>query len=178
MNLSDIPDGLAPMQYASKICDDLGIPGKGNIQMIGEAIEAVSKNRLFRGRADAIRVAYIWLSRRVEVAQQQGQKINNLWFMNGLYNDVEKPLPEPQKITYEHFGRGYGGPDVMFAYEMYRRKIEANKGQRLPMTDALMNELLDAVDKKRGVSPAWRRSERAESLSTRELHTDSAERME
>lgn len=157
MNLNDIPEGLAPTQYAMRICEDLGIPGKGNIQMIGEAIEAVSKNRMFRGRADAIRIGYLWLSRRVEEAQKQGQKINNLWFMNGLYNDVERPRSEAPAVHYEHFGKGYGAADMMYAYEMYRRKIQASN-EPVPMTAAIEAELLDAVDKRRKEgAPEWRR---------------------
>ena len=155
----NVPDGLAPMQYAQKICEDLGIPARGNVQMIGEAIEAIAKSRLFRGRPDAIRVAYIWLTRRVEEAQRQGQKINNLWFMNGLYNDVEKPLPPPSRITYENHGNGYNEADMWNVFEAYRKKIQAAQGH-VPMTDALMNELLDEADKKRGGSPAWRRNAR------------------
>jgi len=155
MNTTEVPEGLAPMQYAAKICENLGIPARGNIPMIGEAIEAIAKSRLFRGRTDAIRVAYIWLSRRVDVAQQQGQKINNLWFMNGLYNDVEKPVPEPQKITYEHFGQGYNHNDMLWLFERYQ-KVRESVGNRA-LTDSEVNLLLSELDKKRGQAPAWRR---------------------
>jgi len=92
MTLSDIPDGLHPMQYAAKLCEDtLGVPKKGNLEVIAEAIEAISKSKLFRGRNDAMKLAYFWLDRRVSVAREQGEKINNLWFIQGGYWDVERP---------------------------------------------------------------------------------------
>jgi hypothetical protein len=156
MNLSEVPDGLAPTQYAMRICEDLGIPGKGNIQMIGEAIEAVSKSRLFRGRPDAIKVAYIWLSRRVDVAQQAGQKINNLWFMNGMYNEVEKPVTYAKPTRYEHHAEGYGAEDMLWLYERYQQKRKTLPNRQL--TDAEINVLLDELDTKRGRKPAWRQA--------------------
>jgi hypothetical protein len=152
--MDEVPDGLHPMQYAAKICDDLGIPQKGNQQMISEALEAVSKSRLLRGRP--MRDVFIWLSRRVRVAQDQGQKINNLWFMNGLYNEVEKPLPEPKKITYEHYGKGYGTQDMLWLFHRYQAKRKTLPNRAL--TEAEANVLLDELDKKRGEAPAWRRN--------------------
>jgi hypothetical protein len=148
------------MQYASKICEDLGIPGKGNIPMVGEAIEAVSKMRMFRGRRDAIRCAYIWLSRRAIEADEQGQSVNNLWFLNGLYKDVVKAVPAPRFERYEHFGEGYGWPDIKFLwrkiadhnFEPTRKTFVARK----PRTEAEIEQLLGELDSKRGITPAFR----------------------
>jgi hypothetical protein len=149
------------MQYASKIAEDLGIPAKGNIPMIGEAIEAIAKSRLFRGRSDSMRCAYIWLSRRVMVAREQGQKINNLWFMNGLYHEVERPVPQPKFERPEHFGEGYGWPDIKFLwrkiadhnFEPTRKTFVARK----PRTETEIEQLLGELDSKRGRTPAWRK---------------------
>lgn len=91
MGLSEIPDGLGAMQYAAKLCEDLSLPARGNVPMIGEAIEAVSKGRLFRGRTDALKCAYYWLSRRALVAEEQGEKVTSLWFHRGDYKNVQRP---------------------------------------------------------------------------------------
>lgn len=153
MNLTEIPDSLVPMQYAAKICEDLGIPAKGNIQMIGEAVEAVSKNRIFRGQDHALRNAYIWLNRRVMVAVEQGQKINNLWFLNGMYNEVERIQPIAGPPKYAHHGEGYNSSDILILWKLYEAKTLSVKRR---LTEAESDQLLDELDRKRGRTPTWR----------------------
>lgn len=156
--LNDIPEGLGAMQYAQKMCEDLGLPARGNINMIGEAIEAVSKSKLFRGRPDALRVAYYWLDRRVQEARSQGQKTNNLWFLNGEYWNVEKSSAalSPNPPRYEHFGQGYGTHDMQYLFHLYRAK---RKSANRALNDAEVETLMQELDKKRGEVPAWRRCE-------------------
>jgi len=154
MTLADVPSGLAPMQYAAWMCENtLGIPAKGNVQVIAESIEAISKNKLFRGREEAIRDAFFWLNRRAEVAKSQGERINNLWFMQGSYWEVEKPVPEPKRIRYERHGEGYGYADIWELYRMFEKKCSAVKRD---LSQSEIDGLLDDLDKKRGGSPAWR----------------------
>lgn len=157
MNLSEVPDGLGPLQYGAKICEDLGIPQRGNIQMIGESIEAVAKSRLFRGQEHAMRNAYIWLNRRVNAAREQGHKITTLWFHGGEYWNVEKPGSQvPQGPTrYEHHGQGYGEADIKYLLNRYVLTRDALPNR--PLTDGEINGILDDLDKKRGSAPAWRR---------------------
>lgn len=75
--------------------------------------------------------------------------------MNGLYNDVERPIPEPKKITYEHYGQGYGTQDMLWLFHRYQAK---RKTVPRCLTEGEVESLMIELDKKRGEVPAWRNS--------------------
>lgn len=95
------------------------------------------------------------------------------WNRNGRFFPKPKDILEQieayrltQSMKYGHptcdslcrarHGQGYGSADMWNLFESYRKKIQAAQAH-VPMTDELMDELLDKVDKKRGGSPEWRR---------------------
>lgn len=91
MELKQDEKHFSSVQYAMKICEDLlGIPQKGNIEYIAEAIDGLAAKN-FRGRDDAKALAFLQLHRRVRVAVQQGARITAYWFKDGQYLYVEDP---------------------------------------------------------------------------------------
>lgn len=155
MNIESIPEGLHSLQYAAKICEEtLGLPAiKANLELVAACIEAVAK-KLFRGRPDELKVSTYWLTRRIETAQSQGEKITTHWLRNGEYWNVDRPSKMPGKPTYEHFGQGYGEADMKYLYSRYSA---LRKSVNRPLTDAEIETLMADLDKKRGGAPEWRR---------------------
>ena len=56
----------------------------------------------------------------------------------------------------ERHGQGYGENDLLYLWERFTAK-RASLPNR-PLTDGEINSLLDDLDKKRGVAPAWRKT--------------------
>lgn len=154
--LDSAEQGLHPMQYAMKICEDLGIPGqRTNLESISLAIESIAKGRLFRGRPRAIEEAFLWLHRRTMVAEEQGAKITHLWFRDGEYKGVEKDKPiastsNCDSLCRAQHGRGYDWNDVMWVWKKYEREVAVG-GTKTP--EYFFKEL---DTKREGGPPSWR----------------------
>lgn len=157
MKIDDIPEGLHAVQLAHNICEETcGFPKtQGNLTLIADCITAVGK-KMFRSRTDELKLACFWLNRRIEEAQSQGEKVTTHWLRNGEYWGVQKSFTMPSVPRYEHMGQGYDHTDIWYIYGLYQKRLEAAKGSRVPMTDALMEELLCQADKKRKKTPAFR----------------------
>jgi hypothetical protein len=92
---SDTPEGLHPLQYARHILEEhLARPAtKGNLELIGECISAVSKARKL-----TLKQAHKYLERAVDLAKEQGIKMDRFWFEQGEYLHIR-----PKKTdTYEY----------------------------------------------------------------------------
>lgn len=153
MEFSEIPDGLHSLQLARGLCENtLGLPAiKSNLELVSACIEAVGK-KMFKGRADELKVATYWLSRRLEEAQAQGQKITTHFLRNGEYWGVEKSKSMPGVPAYEHHGEGYGLHDIEWLIREWARE----PNPELRKTDTWYEQKLQLLDKKRGRVPAWR----------------------
>jgi hypothetical protein len=94
-----IPNDLTELEYARHILEfSLGWPSKGNLEMMADCITAVSKAK----RLTLVQ-AYKYLVRSVELAKEQGIKVDRFWFQGGEYVNVrpkpksvyeERPIPE------------------------------------------------------------------------------------
>ena len=92
---------------------------------------------------------------------------NGRWFpVYGDIIDLCIAYEPPTKSTHqpgcsreckERHWRGYSGQDMIILYELYNKKIAAEKRPKdKPLTDAEMDLLLDQLDKHRGKAPGWR----------------------
>ena len=60
------------------------------------------------------------------------------------------------RTTYEHHGEGYNESDILYLFKrMVALKASLPNRQ---LTDGEINSLLDDLDKKRGETPAWRKT--------------------
>lgn len=80
----EIPQDLHQLNYARRILDDLGLPAKGNLELVADCIEALSKQKRW-----PLHEAYQLISDKALLAQRRGQKVDRWWFQNGDYNIVE-----------------------------------------------------------------------------------------
>jgi hypothetical protein len=83
-----IPQDLHQLNYAARILEDLGLPRKGNLELVADCIESIAKQRRF-----ALFEAFEWLSEKSLAAQSLGQKIDRWWFQNGDYHKVAGRAP-------------------------------------------------------------------------------------
>jgi hypothetical protein len=67
-----------------------------NINLIMEAITAISKGKLCKSRPHPAFSAYLWLDRQIEFARQQGITIDGFFFRDGGYTRVNAPPEEPK----------------------------------------------------------------------------------
>jgi hypothetical protein len=88
----DSPRDMPPIQYAGWLCENrLAIPkSKSLLEIIELAIKSIaaSKYRDEKWKHPEFS-AFCWLDKQCEIAKIRGEKINQLWFMNGSYNEVE-----------------------------------------------------------------------------------------
>lgn len=70
-----------PTQYAVRLCQELVIPAKGNIETIAEAIEILAKSR-----QSTFGEAYDHLLTKALAAKEAGETVNLFWFRDGKYN--------------------------------------------------------------------------------------------
>src|SRR5882762_4282087 len=76
--------GLNEIQYGHKLLENIGLPPiRSNVILMADCLKAVAKAH--RIRPDQ---AYVWLYKRAKVAQDNGEKVNFLWFSNGEYNST------------------------------------------------------------------------------------------
>lgn len=96
--LQSVPRDLGVMQYAAWLAENcLALPAnRSNMEVISQALEAISKAK-FRDKPRPAFTAFLWLERQCEFAKQRAIPLNHLFFLNGEYNEIdrpEKPLPE------------------------------------------------------------------------------------
>jgi hypothetical protein len=64
-------------------------------------------------------------------------------------------IDPPKRERYEHHGEGYGEQDIKLLWRLQKEKRTA---VNRPLTDAEIDGLLNELDRRRGASPAWRKS--------------------
>ena len=82
--MSEIPQDFHQLNYSRKILDDLGLPAKGNLELVADCIEAFAKSKRI-----PLHEAYAFIWERCERATKRGTLIDRWWFQNGTYRDVE-----------------------------------------------------------------------------------------
>jgi hypothetical protein len=125
MKAEEIPQGLHATQYGHKLLENIGLPPiTSNVKLMGDCIAAVAKSQKIRPDE-----AYVWLFKRCKIAQENGEKVNYLWFSNGEYNQV-------RMINSERY---QSKPDPRWALELAEREskrfskmIEGLTDRRMP----------------------------------------------
>jgi len=85
----EVPQDLHELNYARKILDDLGLPAKGNLELVADCISALAKQK-----RQPLYEAYKFISRVALLAQGRGVKVDRWWFQNGDYHRVEASAPD------------------------------------------------------------------------------------
>ncbi len=98
MKKDDVPEDFTELEYARSLLENTcGWPAKGNLEMIADCITAVSKAKRL-----TLPKAYKYIVRAVELAKQQGIKVDRFFFQGGEYMNVrprptalyeERPIP-------------------------------------------------------------------------------------
>jgi len=78
-----IPEDFHQLNYSRKILDDLGLPAKGNLELVADCIEAFAKSKRI-----PLHEAYAFIWERCEKATKRGVLIDRWWFQNGTYRDM------------------------------------------------------------------------------------------
>jgi len=83
--IENAPDGLSVIQYATFICANmLAWPeNPSNLHLVADSISAVAK----KWRSTP-RKAFIWMAKKLELAEQQGMVIDGFFFREGRYNTI------------------------------------------------------------------------------------------
>ena len=91
----DTPDGLHELSYARHILEEvLGWPAKGNLEMMGDCIRAISKSKKI-----PIMKAHGYMVRAIKLAKEQEIKVDHFFFQSGGYTEV-KPAKETRGIPF------------------------------------------------------------------------------
>lgn len=92
----ETPPDLHPLNYAAKICDELSLPHKGNLEPFAGAIEALIKS----GKSKISAFEYL-LARALD-AQQSGElKSATFWCRDGKYNERRKETADEWAAGFE-----------------------------------------------------------------------------
>jgi hypothetical protein len=93
------PPGLTEVEYARRLLEDLGMPQKGNIIVVAEAIKAFSKSRSL-----PLPAAFEQLRARAFDARDRGDPVNYFWFQDARYLQP-KPKSKTEVATDEFLSR-------------------------------------------------------------------------
>lgn len=84
MNTTATPEGLHELQYARHILEEvLGWPAKGNLELLGDCIRAVSLSRKL-----SLVKAHDYLLRAIRLAREQQITIDKFFFQDGKYTEI------------------------------------------------------------------------------------------
>jgi hypothetical protein len=79
-----IPEGLHELEYARHILEEiLGWPAKGNLELIGDCIRAVSISRKL-----TLVQAHAYLLRAIRLAKEQQISVDKFFFQDGKYTEI------------------------------------------------------------------------------------------
>jgi len=79
------PPGFHPLNYGRSLCVELGIPLKGNLEMLASAVEAVMNKNECDGP-----VAHQFLLEKAREAEARGEKVDRWWFQDAKWKGVKK----------------------------------------------------------------------------------------
>lgn len=79
------PEGLHPLSYARKICEEIGLPVEGNMRIIASSIEAVMNLHKL-----SVVGAHIHLLGRAKDAVARGEEVTKFWFQDAKWRKVAK----------------------------------------------------------------------------------------
>jgi hypothetical protein len=91
----EAPEGLHELEYARHILEEvLGWPAKGNLELVGDCIRAISISR----KLSLLR-AHAYLLRAIKLAREQQIPVDKFFFQDGKYTDV-RPAKESAGIPF------------------------------------------------------------------------------
>lgn len=88
MSYDEVPQDLHALNYSRRILDDLGLPAKGNLELVADCIDARAKQTRKPGWE-----AFKFIHRMAMIAQERGTKVDRWWFQNGDYLRIESREP-------------------------------------------------------------------------------------
>lgn len=87
-----IPQDLSEVEYARKFLGDVGLPEKGNIYVVADAIKALAKFRHC-----SLASSFTEIRARALDDRDRGVAVDHLWILNGRYN---QPKPRSKSDDY------------------------------------------------------------------------------
>lgn len=140
MSYDQVPQDLHELNYSRKILDDLGLPAKGNLELVADCIAA---------RAKQVRQpmweAYKFIHRMAVLAQERGTKVDRWWFQNGdyLHTEIAKETPFKgsfQKVDREATDREQATPEWEEANQKLRGLLKQIADGKYPPKEAIRKD--------------------------------------
>ena len=93
-NAQNAPRDAHPLLYATWLCENrIATPAtQSNLAVISDSISAIAKSKFKDDKwKHPLFTAFVWLDKQIEYAQMSRIPVNHLFFLNGEYNQVNKP---------------------------------------------------------------------------------------
>jgi len=118
----DTPEGLHELEYARHILEEvLGWPAKGNLELVGDCIRAISISRKL-----TLIQAHAYLKRAINLAKEQQIPVDKFFFQDGKYTDVRPVSVTSSGIPWYRFET----PEEKAALEAHKQTPEYKAAQQ------------------------------------------------
>jgi len=117
----EAPEGLHELEYARNILEEiLGWPAKGNLELLGDCIRAISISRKL-----TLCRAHAYLLRAIKLAKEQQIPVDKFFFQDGKYTDV-RPAKESAGMPWHR----RESPEEKAAFEAHKQTPEYKAAQQ------------------------------------------------